>query len=77
MKTSLIFAFIFSLLIFSINAVSLKIIKVENCSSSNKSIQINKCEGFENQISIFLNVHRPLNKLNVSFAIFYSVFFRI
>lgn len=50
----------------SVNAVSFKIVRIENCSSSNKSIQIDKCEGFENQITLILNVHRPLNRLNVS-----------
>lgn len=49
----------------NISAVTVKILRVENCSSSNKSIQIDKCEGFDSSVTLILNVHRPLNKLNV------------
>ena len=51
--------------VFDVDAVTFRILRVENCSSSNKSIHVEKCEGVENRFSIVLDVYRPLNKLNV------------
>lgn len=59
-------ALVFTLLkVFEVDAVTFRILRVENCTSSNKSIHVEKCEGVENRFSIVLDVHRPLNKLNV------------
>lgn len=66
MKAMILTAFIFvSLEILVVDAVTFRILRVENCTSSNKSIHVEKCDGVENRFSIILDVHRPLNKLNV------------
>lgn len=60
--TALVFL---SLEMLEADAVTFRILRVENCTSSNKSIHVEKCEGIENRFSIILDVYRPLNKLNV------------
>lgn len=60
--TALVFI---SLELLEADAVTFRILRVENCTSSNKSIHVEKCEGIENRFSIILDVYRPLNKLNV------------
>lgn len=63
-------AFFIILTICDVNAV-IKFIKVGNCTTTNQSLHIERCEVSNSMLNVVLDIFKLVNQVSVSFDVFW------